>query len=135
MTKVLIYVAILASILGLGAWYGSSRYDAGRNELLTEQLALAEKARAKEDLKTAASDTGASTAKAAGEQAQADATDRSAVVTRTITRIIHDSPAPTVCVVPPDSVRELAGAIDRANTAARGVSGTKPGRTDAADVH
>lgn len=139
MTKVLIYAAtlasILASILGLGAWYGSSRYDAGRNELLAEQATQAGKDRVVADAKTAASDAGASSAKASGEQAQADATDRSTVVTRTITRIVHDSPAPTVCVVPPDSVRELAGAIDRANAAARGVSGAQPGRADAADVH
>jgi hypothetical protein len=135
MTKVLIYAAILASILGFGAWYGSGRYDAGRDDLLAEQAKQADASRAKEDAKTATSDAGASSAKVEGEQAQADATDRSDVVTRTITRIIHDSPAPTVCVVPPDGVRELAGAIDRANAAARGVSGAQSGRATAADVH
>ncbi|MDQ7996051.1 MAG: hypothetical protein AAGC76_09370 [Luteibacter sp.] len=135
MTKVLIYVAILAGLLGAGAWYGSSRYEAGRNDLLADQAKQAETDRQKSDMQTVASDAGAAKAKSEGEQAQAASVENTRTVVQTVTRIIHDSPSPSVCVVPPDSVRELTSAIGRANAAAGRVSGAQPGRDTSTDVH
>lgn len=135
LVKVGIYAAILAAFLGSVAWYGSNRYTAGRNDLLAEQSAQAQEARKADDLRTKASDEGAAQAKTQGEQAQAASVENTRTVVQTVTRIVHDTPAPAVCVVRPDSVRELSAAIERANAAARGVSGAQSSREASADVH
>lgn len=135
MTKVLIYVAILAALLGVVAWYGSIRYEAGRNDLLAEQGKLAEVERRKVNEQTLASDAGAAAAKSEGEKVQAASVERTRTVVQTITRIVHDTPSHAECVVPADSLRELSIAIDRANSAAGRVSGAGTSRDPAEHVH
>jgi len=121
-----IVAALCTAIVGLGAWYGSSRYDAGRADLLAEQSRAAQQQRAIDDRKTAAADEGGAVAIHAGEVKQAASQATTNAVVHSVTRYIRENPAPAMCVMPPADpvLRELQAAADRANAAARAVQGT-----------
>lgn len=121
-----IVAALGAGLVALGAWYGSSRYDAGRADLLAEQGRAAAHQRALDDKKTAAADEGSAVAIHAGEVKQAASQATTNAVIHTVTRYIRENPAPALCVMPPADpvLRELQAAADRANAAARAVQGT-----------
>lgn len=124
-----LYVAggLMLALIGAGLGYGHVRYTAGRNDLLVEQQAAAAKVQKTAQAKVVAGDAGAGKAVQAGEVKQAQAAEKTTVTVQTITRYIHDHPAPVVCAMPAGDpvLRELAAAADRANAAARAVSGAR----------
>jgi predicted lipid-binding transport protein (Tim44 family) len=93
-----------------GASQQAARDRQGAQEAADHYAALQAKA---EDAAAATVHAGALTV------VQTTAATQTAV--RTITRIVHESPAAPVCLLPAASVRSLQGQVDAANAAARGV--------------
>lgn len=118
-----LYAAIaLCLALGAGGWYlHHSGYTAGQNDAIATYTAKADKVAAEQAAKAVQADTSAKAATDTGHIAIADNIAATQVVTRTITRIVHDAPSPVACVLRPDSLRTLQDAADSANHAAQGV--------------
>jgi len=68
--------------------------------------------------RVAKAEDAASTTVRAGAVTVAQTTASTETAVRTITRIVHDSPAPAACVLPADSLRHLQDQVDAANAAA-----------------
>lgn len=122
-----LYVAggIMLALIGAGAGYGHMRFNAGVNQTLAARAAANEKAQKVHDAKVVAGDAGAGKAVQAGQVKEAQVVEKTNTVVQTVTRYIHDHPSPAVCAMPADDpvLRELAAGRDRANAAARAVSG------------
>lgn len=118
-----LYAAIaLAIALLAGGWYlHHSGYVAGQKAAIASVTAKSDKVAAQQEAKTVQADTGAKQATDTGHVTIAANTAQTQVVTRTITRIVHDAPSPVACVLRPDSLRTLQDAADSANHAAQGV--------------
>lgn len=121
MTRLYAAIALALALLA-GGWYlHHAGYKAGQLDAIATITAKADKLAAQQITKDVQADTSAKTATDTGHIAVADSQAATKVVTRTITRIVHDTPSPAACVLPPDSVRTLQDAADSANRAAQGV--------------
>lgn len=122
----LILAAVLVAVLALGEWYAMSKaYDAGHDACVAAQKEANTKAEVKQQAKVVAADTSMQQVIDTGAVTKADTEQHTQTVVRTITKVIHDAPSPVACVAQPDSVRELASAIDRANAATDRLQGTR----------
>jgi carbohydrate-binding DOMON domain-containing protein len=120
-TRLYAAIALCLALLA-GGWYlHHVGYNAGQNDAIAAYTAKADKVAAEQSAKAVQADTGAKAATDTGHVTIAANTAQTQVVTRTITRIVHDTPSPAACVLPPDSVRALQDAADSANLAAQGV--------------
>lgn len=121
MTRLYAAIALALALLG-GGWYlHHSGYVAGQKDAIASVTAKSDKVAAQQEAKTVQADTGAKQATDTGHITIAANTAQTQVVTRTITRIVHDAPSPVACVLRPDSLRALQDAADSANHAAQGV--------------
>lgn len=112
---------VLALVAMIG--YGGCRayheiYQAGQGACQAAHRKAAATAKADTNRQREAAAATASSTIHAGENQIHETAERTAESVRVITRVIHDSPAPTDCVLPAGSLRELQGAVDRANAAA-----------------
>lgn len=112
---------LIAALVVSGVALHHMGYKAGQADTIASYTAKADKVAAQQEAKTVQADTGAKAATDTGHITIAANTAATQVVTRTITRIVHDAPSPVACVLRPDSLRTLQDAADSANHAAQGV--------------
>lgn len=120
LTRLLIALLLLAGLAAAGRWAYTTIYDAGAASCVAAHKQASEKTRADTEKRRDTAVASASSVRKASADAVGVATDKTKETVRVITRIVHDTPATAVCVLPADSLRELQTAVDRANTAARG---------------
>lgn len=122
-----LYVAggLMLALIGAGLGYGHVRYTAGRNDLIAEQAVTAQANQKVAQAKVVAGDAGAGKAVQAGQVKEAEAKETTVTVVKTIKEYVHDHPAPAVCAMPAGDpvLRDLTAGTERANAAARAVSG------------
>lgn len=113
-------IAVVVFLLALGGalWLLEQHgYDRGMAACHAAQEKAAKADDTKHEAVVVAADTGMQKAVDAGQQQQAAAEQHTQTVIRTVTKVIHDTPSPAVCVVQPDSLRALNDAAARATAA------------------
>lgn len=121
MTRLYAAIALCLALVVVGWYLHHTGYKAGQNAAIAAYAAKSDKVVAQEAAKAVQADTSAKAATDTGHIAVADSQAATQIVTRTITRIVHDAPSPVACVLRPDSLRTLQDAADSANHAAQGV--------------
>ena len=130
-------IAAVVFLLALGGalWLLEQHgYDRGMAACHAAQEKAAKADDTKHEAVVVAADAGMQKAVDAGQQQQAAAEQHTQTVIRTVTKVIHDTPSPAVCVVQPDSLRALTDAATRATAAADRLQRTPASPTAAAST-
>jgi len=111
-------LALIAAMVGGGLYLRYHWIAEGADRQAQIDRQAAQEAADAWAARLAKAEDAATAARAAGAVRIAQTTAATDTAVRTITRIVHDSPAPAACVLPADSLRHLQDQVDAANAAA-----------------